>query len=123
MDPVNPEHYKSNPTGVETIHVTRHMSFVLGNALKYCERAGKKTTDPTECYRKALWYVHYQLQEPRAWRKVLRPRRNPPTVALYLSATTAPARWLWEADRYDDRDALRLAENWLKARLRVAPES
>lgn len=42
-DPVNhPSHYTWLPTGLEVIDITKHFNFVLGNALKYIMRAGRK---------------------------------------------------------------------------------
>ena len=39
-DVVNsPSHYTSHPSGVECIAITEHMSFCLGNAVKYIWRA------------------------------------------------------------------------------------
>lgn len=56
-DAINPDHYKSHPSGIEIIELTRHMDFCLGNAFKYCARAMHKHDDPIEDYRKALWYL------------------------------------------------------------------
>ena len=42
-DPVNhPPHYTCHPSGVECIEITEHMSFCLGNAIKYIWRADAK---------------------------------------------------------------------------------
>ena len=42
-DPVDrPKHYTEHPSGVECIQVTEHMSFCLGNAVKYIWRADLK---------------------------------------------------------------------------------
>ncbi len=42
-DPINhPKHYNSHPSGVECITITRHMTFNVGNAIKYLWRAGLK---------------------------------------------------------------------------------
>jgi len=52
----HPTHYNQHPSGVECIDVVEHMSFNLGNAVKYLWRAGKKdSTD--EDLRKAVWYI------------------------------------------------------------------
>lgn len=61
-DPVNhPKHYTSHPSGVECIEITRHMSFSLGNVVKYVWRAGLKDTEITdkelEDLKKAMWYL------------------------------------------------------------------
>jgi hypothetical protein len=60
-DPVNhPRHYTSHPSGVECITVTEHMSFNLGNALKYIWRADLKN-DALEDLRKARWYIDREI--------------------------------------------------------------
>lgn len=42
-DAVNhPSHYNASPSGVECIDVVEHMTFNVGNAVKYCWRAGLK---------------------------------------------------------------------------------
>jgi hypothetical protein len=47
QDPVNhPSHYTSHPSGVECIVVVEHMTFNVGNAVKYLWRAGLKGAAP-----------------------------------------------------------------------------
>lgn len=61
--PVNhPPHYKSHPSGIECIEITRHMNFNLGNAFKYIWRAGLKD-DKEEDLRKAIWYLTDELMK------------------------------------------------------------
>ena len=61
-DPVNhPPHYNSHPSGVECIQVVEHMSFNLGNAIKYIWRADLKA-DAIEDLKKAAWYIERELQ-------------------------------------------------------------
>lgn len=49
FDPVRkPKHYNSHPSGVECITITEHMSFCLGNAIKYIWRAGLKPTNHSD---------------------------------------------------------------------------
>ena len=61
-DPVNnPAHYKSHPSGVECIQITEHMSFNLGNAVKYIWRADLKG-NATEDLRKAAWYINREIE-------------------------------------------------------------
>lgn len=61
-DSVNhPGHYNSNPSGVECITVVEHMSFNIGNAVKYLWRAGEKG-DALEDLRKAAWYVNREVE-------------------------------------------------------------
>ena len=61
-DPVeHPKHYTSHPSGVECIQVTEHMTFCLGNAVKYLWRAGLK--GPTlEDLKKARWYIDREIE-------------------------------------------------------------
>jgi hypothetical protein len=60
-DAVNhPKHYTSHPSGVECIQVTEHMSFCLGNAIKYLWRADEKH-DAIEDLRKAKWYIEREI--------------------------------------------------------------
>jgi len=61
-DPVNhPSHYTEHPSGVECIQITEHMSFNLGNAIKYIWRADLKK-DTVEDLQKARWYITRELQ-------------------------------------------------------------
>ena len=56
MDKINPEHYRSHPSGIECIQVTEHMDFLLWNAIKYIWRAGLKD-DKKQDLEKARWYI------------------------------------------------------------------
>lgn len=60
-DMVNhPKHYTSHPSGVETIQITEHMNFCLGNAIKYIMRSelkGKQIED----LKKAAWYINREI--------------------------------------------------------------
>jgi len=61
-DPVNhPTHYTSHPSGVETITVTEHFCFNLGNAIKYIWRADEKG-NALEDLKKAEWYIKREIQ-------------------------------------------------------------
>jgi hypothetical protein len=61
VDVVNhPKHYTSHPSGIECIQVTEHMSFTLGNAVKYIWRADLKA-DRLEDLRKARWYLDREI--------------------------------------------------------------
>ena len=57
----HPPHYKAHPSGVECIQITEHMSFCLGNAMKYIWRAGIKTDDPVHDLSKAVWYINREI--------------------------------------------------------------
>lgn len=65
-DPINPNHYKSHPSGIECIEVTRHYSFNIGNVIKYLWRAGLKNNGDAdkarlEDYEKARWYLDDEI--------------------------------------------------------------
>jgi hypothetical protein len=61
-DNINPQHYKSHPSGVEAIAITEHMNFCLGNALKYIWRADLKHNDGgVEDLKKAKWYIEREI--------------------------------------------------------------
>ena len=60
-DPVNhPKHYTEHPSGVECIEITEHMTFCVGNAIKYLWRAGLKG-EQVEDLRKARWYIDREI--------------------------------------------------------------
>lgn len=60
-DSVNhPTHYTSHPSGIECIQVTEHMSFCIGNAVKYLWRADLKEATEQDL-RKAIWYIEREI--------------------------------------------------------------
>ena len=66
-DPVNhPKHYTSSPARctcgqpIECIQITEHMSFTVGNAVKYLWRADLK--GGVEDLRKAVFYLQREIQ-------------------------------------------------------------
>ncbi len=61
----HPKHYTSHPSGVECITVTEHMSFNVGNAVKYLWRADEKG-NALEDLKKARWYVEREIQRREA---------------------------------------------------------
>ena len=63
-DPVNhPSHYTSHPSGVECIQVVEHMSFCIGNVIKYLWRSGLKEGAPNlQDLKKARWYLDREIQ-------------------------------------------------------------
>jgi hypothetical protein len=67
MDMVNnPEHYTSDPSGVECIEITRHRNFNVGNAIKYLWRAGLKDSSKTvEDLEKAVFYINDEIERLR----------------------------------------------------------
>lgn len=74
VDAVNsPEHYTSDPSGVECIQITRHRNFNIGNAIKYLWRAGlKQSADKTaqekqiEDLKKAVFYIQDEIKRLEA---------------------------------------------------------
>ena len=63
-DNVNhPEHYTSDPSGVECIQITRHRNFNIGNAIKYLWRNGLKDSDSQiQDLQKAIWYINDEIE-------------------------------------------------------------
>ena len=63
VDQVNhPEHYTTDPSGVECIEITRHRNFNIGNAFKYLWRAGlKDERKHIEDLRKAMFYIQDEI--------------------------------------------------------------
>lgn len=65
-DDVNhPQHYTSHPSGVECIQITEHMSFNLGNALKYIWRCDLKR-DAIQDLEKAKFYLDREIARRKA---------------------------------------------------------
>ncbi|WP_240906427.1 DUF3310 domain-containing protein [Komagataeibacter xylinus] len=56
----HPRHYNAHPSGIECIQVVEHMSFNLGNALKYIWRADEKG-NALEDLKKAEWYIQREI--------------------------------------------------------------
>lgn len=72
FDPVNhPKHYMSHPAkcscgaSIECIQVTEHMSFSLGNAMKYLWRADLKGA-AIQDLEKAKWYIEREIAKRKA---------------------------------------------------------
>lgn len=60
-DNVNhPDHYNQHPSGVECIDVVEHLTFNVGNAVKYLWRADHKGAT-IEDLRKAAWYINREI--------------------------------------------------------------
>ena len=57
----HPAHYNAHPSGVEAVTICEAFNFNVGNAIKYCWRAGLKTDDPREDLRKAIWYLTREI--------------------------------------------------------------
>ena len=53
-DAINPKHYDFG--NVQPVDISEHLSFNLGNVVKYVSRAGRKG-DALEDLKKAHWYL------------------------------------------------------------------
>ena len=56
----HPHHYTEHPSGVECIDITEHMTFNLGNAVKYIWRADLKGSAVLDL-EKAAWYIRREI--------------------------------------------------------------
>jgi hypothetical protein len=62
VDSVNsPPHYTFHASGIETIQITEHMGFSLGNVIKYVMRAPYKNNQ-IEDLKKAQWYLNREIK-------------------------------------------------------------
>ncbi|AWY06533.1 nucleotide kinase [Gordonia phage Trine] len=68
-DAVNhPSHYTSHPSGVECLHITRHLQFCPGNAVKYVWRSDLKDgVSGDQDLLKAEFYLEDHLAQAGAW--------------------------------------------------------
>lgn len=57
----HPPHYTSHPSGIECIQITEHMSFCVGNAIKYLWRADEKGA-AIQDLEKARWYIDREIK-------------------------------------------------------------
>ena len=58
----HPAHYNSHPSGIECIDVIEHMSFNVGQVIKYTWRAGLKPgADMVTDLRKARWHLDREI--------------------------------------------------------------
>lgn len=60
----HPKHYTNHPSGIECIAITRHMTFNLGNAIKYIWRSDLK--NGIEDLEKAVWYLQDEIAKRKA---------------------------------------------------------
>ena len=61
-DPINPDHYRQHPSGVECIDITEWFNFNIGNAVKYLWRSGIKSKEShLEDLKKAKWYIDREI--------------------------------------------------------------
>ncbi|MEM9358383.1 MAG: DUF3310 domain-containing protein [Pseudomonadota bacterium] len=64
-DVAHPTHYNTHPSKVECITITEHMSFCLGNVIKYVWRADLKD-DAIKDLKKARWYLDREIAKREA---------------------------------------------------------
>lgn len=57
----HPKHYNLHKSGVECIDVIEHMTFNIGNAIKYLWRAEHKEKH-LEDLKKAAWYINREIE-------------------------------------------------------------
>lgn len=57
----HPPHYNNHPSGIECIDVIEHMSFNIGNSVKYLWRVDDKD-NPYQDLEKAIWYLKREIQ-------------------------------------------------------------
>ena len=56
----HPQHYNALPSGIECIDVVEHLSFNIGNAVKYLWRHEHK--NGIEDLQKAKWYIEREIK-------------------------------------------------------------
>lgn len=100
-DDINPAHYQGIAEcphcgkPIEAITITERFGFVLGNALKYILRAGKKGDRLTDL-QKARWYVNREVQVEHA-RLAAAGAATAPPAASPAPDTRQPAPGVYEA--------------------------
>lgn len=104
-DPVNnPLHYTNHPSGVECIQITEHMTFNVGNAIKYLWRAGiKDERAEVQDLEKAKWYIQREIDRlsGKVVGEICEPWKN------FRKPHTKATRHEWKGgDRPVDPDAL-----------------
>lgn len=66
MDKINPQHYRTHPSGVECIEIAQHHNFNIGNAIKYLWRLGLKGgNSEIEELEKAKRYIEFEIERIR----------------------------------------------------------
>jgi hypothetical protein len=84
-DRINPNHYKSHPSGVECITITEHMGFNLGNVIKYTWRADLK--NGLEDLEKATWYLEREIAKRK------KQEEKEKQDAVFAVPTPSPGAW------------------------------
>jgi hypothetical protein len=73
----HPRHYNSHPSGVECIEIIEHLSFNVGNAIKYFWRAGLKPGEETiEDLKKGLWYINREIMKVTKELELAKPKKR-----------------------------------------------
>lgn len=81
---INPSHYRSDPSGVECIEITRHRNFNVGNAIKYLWRQGMKDENPAEQeLEKALWYIDDEIVRLESLNRVAVATKDPSGIPAH----------------------------------------
>lgn len=62
----HPKHYNAHPSGVECIDIVEHLTFNLGNAVKYVFRSDHKG-NRLEDVKKAVWYLRRSMAHGAAF--------------------------------------------------------
>jgi len=69
----NPKHYTSHPSGIESIDISKHYNFCIGNAIKYLWWNGLKQESgisakekQIEDLNKAIGYIKQEIKELQA---------------------------------------------------------
>lgn len=105
MDNLNPDHYKSHPSGIECIEITQHMDFLTGNAMKYLWRAGLKD-NRIEDLKKAKWYIERLIdKEDNTVRNPVEPYGVNSCSRCHRESFCDATGMLWPTtpcDRYDE---------------------
>lgn len=89
----HPSHYHAD-SGIEVIDVIEawELNFSLGNAVKYCARAGHKDPDRAiEDLRKAVWYIEREIERRKEAAKE-QPRERDEDERLRLDSYMARRR-------------------------------
>jgi hypothetical protein len=117
-DPVNhPRHYNVHPSGLEAIEICEHLSFCLGNAVKYVWRAGEKG-DRIEDLRKAEWYLTRQMMVdgPTEWQggNLVLPSMQDKLRRIWQDNPDFLGKFLWFLAARSLADALVLVQEEIK---------
>jgi hypothetical protein len=97
FDPIEkPKHYNSHPSGVECVEVAEHMTYNIGNVIKYLWRAGLKDgpegkdAKEIEDLKKARWYLDREISK----RELEKPEvSSPPAEAWTEEAPYKSTPW------------------------------